>query len=243
MAASDGDAVYLDFPPSSEAIASLQLEERAGESRHLPRYFLTCGGRRVLFRTRRWRELPSGVDTRPWVDASAGKAAAAPVAAEAGGQKSSAKLFLPLAPEEQAQLLELDQRLRLLYAACRGLPAERLSAWVSPVRKGGERGAQAGVSLKAILHGKSFVGSKPTQLRLLTPAREVVSGLGWAFLEPHLQVSDDFKQGSCLVAFEVSFWEMEQKLGASLGAVALWLRPSRHLIHDECACLARVFEL
>jgi len=238
--AAGGDAVYLDFPPSPEAIAALQLEERAGESRLLPRYLVTCGGRRALFRTPCWRELPGGVDTRPWADAAAsGKAG--PSEAPGGGPRSSAKLFLPLAPEEQARAQELEERLKLLYAARRGLSPEQLAAWVSLARKG-ERGAQAGVSLKLVFHGRSFVGSKPTQLRLLTPGRDVVSGLGWAFLDPHLQVADDFRNGSCLVAFEVSFWEVDRKLGASLGAVALWLRPSKHLVHEESSCLARVFE-
>ena len=226
------NTVFLDLPLSSDVIAALKLEEQTGGSRLLPKSVLSLDGKRVLFRTKRWYDLPSGVDARPW--AETGKVA------EATSFKSSAKLFLPLPPEDLECLRELEERLKHACLSQRPLQAERLS-W-TPLVKKTERSAQAGLTLKVLFNGKSFVGSKPTQLKVLTPDREVLSGLGWAFLEPHMHVSDDFKQGSCLATFEVSFWEMDQKLGASLTASALWLRPSKHIIHEECACLARVFE-
>jgi hypothetical protein len=226
------NTVFLDLPLSSDVIAALKLEERSGESRHLPKSFLSLDGKRVLFRTRRWYDLPSGVDTRPW--AETGKVA------DVAGSKSSAKLFLPLPPEDLESVQELEERLKQACLSQRPLQPGGLS-WVPLVKKT-ERSAQAGLTLKVLFNGKSYIGNKPTQLKVLTPDREVCSGLGWAFLEPHMHVSDDFKQGSCLATFEVSFWEMDHKLGASLHASALWLRPSKHIIHEDCTCLARAFD-
>ena len=221
------DMKILDFPCSEEPLKGLSVEDVEEATKSHPRRLLHLQSQSVLFRSREWIDIPAGLDFRVW-----GVEGSAPAPTEL--HRSSARVFLPLSGEALQSMHRLDECLRLAnqQKSDRTSPAP---SWVPMVKKS-ERLYTPGVSVKVNLTGKSYTGTRPTQFKVLMPNHEVETGMGWSFLEPRAQISDDFKKGSCLVLLEPVFWEMDGKSGVTLNALALWLRPSKSIMHDESLC-------
>lgn len=232
MAASAPAPILVDVPwtPAQLLLSDVSVE-RLHEPRAHGRLTPCVQGRRLLLKLTSWASIPFGVDSRVYGQADR----PADVGAHARG---AAKLFLPLPDDLLRGFQELDERLRQLYMQGHERPSEL--TWTALVKKS-EKQYLPGVSLKINWVGKSYTGTKPTNVRVLKPDKEVATGMGWSFIEPYLQLCDDFKQGSCLAVIEPTFFEVERKAGVTLNLVCLWLRPNRHLMLDACSCLDQVY--
>lgn len=187
----------------------------------------TEAGQALMLRFPSWQSLPSGLDFRAWdKESNAVAAAVAPQANVAAG-----KAYVSLSGEALEAMTRFEEAVRTAVASAR--PGKQ---WTRVVRTAERQQTAAGFNVKINLAGRAYTGAKPTRLKLCDATEDVFEGFGWHFLEPHAQVCDHFKQGSCLLLLEPSLWEMEHATGVTLNAVQLWLKPSPSILHSPLAC-------
>lgn len=187
----------------------------------------TEGGQALMLRFPSWQSLPSGLDFRAWdKETNALAAAAVPQTHVAAG-----KAYVSLSGETLEAMMRFEEAVRAAVLGTR--PGKQ---WTKVVRTSERQQTAAGFNVKINLAGRAYTGAKPTRIKLSDATEGVFEGFGWQFLEPHAQVCDHFKQGSCLLLLEPSLWEMENATGVTMNAVQLWLRPSPSILHSPACC-------
>lgn len=183
----------------------------------------TEAGQVLMLRFPSWQSLPSGLDFRAWDKET--NAVAAPAVAQA--HVVAGKAYVSLSGETLEAMTRFEEAVRTAVSSAR--PSKQ---WTKVVRTSERQQTAAGFNVKINLAGRAYAGAKPTRLKLCDATEGVFEGFGWHFLEPHAQVCDHFKQGSCLLLLEPSLWEMEHTTGVTLNAVQLWLKPSPSILHS-----------